>query len=345
MAAFETEQTMKKYVIGMAPMDGVTDAAFRRIVAKYGKPDVIYTEFTPAEGICAGAEKTLDPFIYGNSERPVIAQLFGFRPEAFYKAAFAVCELGFDGIDINMGCPAKNVAPKGAGAGLIRNPPLAAEIILKVKQASEDWSEGEKISSVGLPDAILEKIKKMNRGKKIKRRKIPVSVKTRIGYEKNIITEWIQNLLETKPAAIAIHGRTFKQMYGGPADWESIKKAADLARGSGTKIFGNGDIKDLADAKRKIKDSGADGALIGRAVLGNPWIFQAKEPGLSEKFAVALEHAEAFAELFGLRKFSAMRKHLGWYCRGFSGAAETRQKLMQTNSPAEVAEILKRALK
>lgn len=329
----------------MAPMDGVTDAAFRLIIAKYGKPDLIYTEFTPVEGICAGAVKTLNPLIYDNSERPVIAQLFGFRAEAFYKAAFVACELGFDGIDINMGCPAKNIALKGAGAGLIRNPALAKEIIIKVKEAAEDWSKGKKITSVGLPLAILEKIKMMKRGKKVNLRLLPVSVKTRIGYEKDIVKEWTRHLLETRPAVIAIHGRTFKQMYGGRADWESIKKAVEVARGSGTAIFGNGDIKDLEDAKRKIKDSGTDGALIGRAALGNPWIFSGREPEADEKFAVALEHAEIFAKTFGLNQFAAMRKHLAWYCRGFANAAETRQKLMAANNPEDVKKILKQALK
>lgn len=329
----------------MAPMDGVTDAAFRRIVAKYGKPDVIFTEFTPVEGICAGAEKTLKPFIYGNSERPIIAQLFGAKPEAFYKAAFVVCELGFDGLDINMGCPAINIAGKGAGAGLILKPKLAQKIILTVKEAAKDWSEGKEISKVGLPESILEKVKTMKRGQKIPRKLLPVSVKTRIGHTKNTVTDWIGNLLEANPSTITVHGRTFKQGYSGTADWIAIKKAAEIAKGSGTKIFGNGDIQNLKDAKQKIKESGTDGALIGRAALGNPWIFKDVEPSLEEKFAVATEHAKLFVELFGPERFVAMRKHLAWYCRGFAGAAETRQKLMTANNPEDVEAILKEAKK
>ncbi len=336
---------MKKNIIGMAPMDGVTDAAFRHVVAKYGKPDIIFTEFTPVEGICAGAEKTMYPFIYGSSEKPITAQLFGARPEAFYKAAFVVCELGFDGIDINMGCPAVNIAGKGAGAGLILKPCLAKEIIFTVKEAAKDWSEGKKITSVNLPDNILEKIKKMKRGKKIVRKLLPVSVKTRIGYEKDIVEEWIKTLLQTSPSVISLHGRTFKQMYAGKADWESIMKAAQIAKGSGTKIFGNGDIQDLKDAKRKIKDYGVDGVLIGRAALGNPWIFAGHQPTLKEKFAVAQEHSRLFVKIFGPKHFVAMRKHLAWYCRGFAGASETRQKLMTAASPEDVAIILKQAAK
>lgn len=335
---------MKKYIIGMAPMDGVTDAAFRFITAKYGKPDIIYTEFTTVEGICAGATKTLRPFIYDKSERPIIAQLFGTRPEAFYKAAFVVFELGFDGIDINMGCPAKNIAGKGSGASLIQKPAVAKKIVLKVKEAAKEWSEGKKITSVGLPDEIIEKIKEMKRGKKIVRRELPVSVKTRTGYNQNTIEEWIKHLLEVNPSVITIHGRTFKQLYGGEANWESIKKAVEIAKGSGTRILGNGDIKSLADAKKRIAESGVDGALIGRAAFGNPWIFCGKEPDIKEKFAVAIEHTKLFAKIFKTTQFVAMRKHLAWYCKGFIGASETRQKLMTTNNPEEVEEILKGAM-
>ena len=147
---------LKYPIIGLAPMDGVTDAPFRYIACKYGNPDLIVTEFTSVEGICHGATKNLRAFIFDRSERPICAQLFGSTPDAFYNAAFVVCELGFDGIDINMGCPAGNIASKGAGAALIKTPKLAQQIILRTKEAAKDWYEGKKIKDTHLPESTIE---------------------------------------------------------------------------------------------------------------------------------------------------------------------------------------------
>jgi nifR3 family TIM-barrel protein len=331
-------------IIGLAPMDGITDAAFRYVTAKYSDPDVIFTEFTTAQGICAGATRILDSLRYDKIERPVVAQLFGADPDTFYKAAFLVCELGFDGIDINMGCPAKNISGKGAGAALIIKHDIAGKILRKAKEAAKDWAEGRKINDIGLPEEIISNIPK----RKIRVRKLaPVSVKTRIGYHKNTVESWIGFLLEESPAAITIHGRTYKQMYSGTADYEAIGKAAEIAKGSRTLILGNGDIKSVEEAGEKIRNHGLDGVLIGRAAMGNPWIFNDKgdsEITLKEKFKVSVEHSEIFARIFGIKRFAAMRKHLAWYCKGFSNAAEIRQKLMSSESPADVKKILKAAL-
>ena len=142
----------RKMILGLSPMDGVTDAAFRWMVARYGKPDVMYTEFVNVEGLMRGrAEKLLPAFFYHKIERPIVAQLFGKGPEEFYRAAVLVGELGFDGVDINMGCPAKNVAQKGMGAGLIETPQLAQKIVRQVKRAVKDWSEGK----VGLEKVLF----------------------------------------------------------------------------------------------------------------------------------------------------------------------------------------------
>lgn len=330
---------LKKPIIGLAPMDGVTDAPFRFITAKYGKPDLHITEFTSVEGICAGALKILRAFLYDEIERPIVAQVFGSTPEAFYKAAFVVAELGFDGIDINMGCPAGNIATKGAGAALIKTPELAKEIVRKTKQGCLDWANGRAIEDVGLPEKIVEYAKNITT-----RKILPVSIKTRIGYNSIVIEEWVKHLLEVEPVNISIHGRTLKQMYTGFANWEEIAKAAAIIHQTKTTVLGNGDIKTLAEAHLKIKQYGVDGVLIGRAAFGNPWIFAQNTPAeitLAEKFRVAIEHTKYFEKNMNKEKFFPMRKHLAWYCKGFPNASEIRQKLMFTTNAKEVEEILK----
>lgn len=300
-------ETIKKPIVGLAPMDGVTDAAMRFITKKHGNPDVMFTEFVSAEGIRAGAVKLMKNFIYDESERPIVAQLFGKDPEAFKIAALKVMELGFDGVDINMGCPARKVAKRGEGAGLINNPELALAIIKEVKKAVKN--------------------------------KIPVSVKTRIGYDKPMIEEWIGKLLEAEPVVISLHGRTLKQGYGGLADWEEIGKAAKLCKETETLLLGNGDVKSVEDGKEKIKKYGGDGFLIGRAAFGNPWVFNKGET-LVKKFEVALEHARKFEELYPDDRFFVMRKHLSWYAKGFDGAKELRSKLVRCDSAEEVKKVI-----
>lgn len=326
-------------IIGLAPMDGVTDTPFRYITAKYGKPDVIFTEFTTTDGICAGAIKTLQTLVYDKSERPVVAQIFGVQPESFYKTAFVACELGFDGIDINMGCPAGNIASKGSGAGLILTPNIAKKIIIRTQKAIKDWAEGRTIEESGLPPDIIKQVKKIQ-PRVITRQIIPVSIKTRIGYNSIVIEEWVKHLLEVKPVNISIHGRTLKQMYTGTADWEAIARAAQLIHQTHTTILGNGDIKNTEEAAEKIKHYGVDGVLIGRAAFGNPWVFKNKEATVAEKLSVAIEHSHLFSKIFGDRLFMPMRKHLAWYCRGFPNASEIRQKLMQTKNAQEVETLL-----
>lgn len=337
--------TIKKPIIGLAPMDGVSDEPFRFIAAKYGKPDLQITEFTSVEGICHGALKPLQAFIYSEIERPILAQLFGTDPESFYKASLLVCELGFDGIDINMGCPANNVASKGAGAALIRTPELAKEIIRKCQEAALDWGNGKTIESSGLPENIIE-YAQIHRPENIIRKFLPVSLKTRIGFSEISIAEWVKHLLETKPVNISIHGRTLKQLYQGEANWEAIKEAATIIHQTETTVLGNGDVQSHEDALNKIKEYEVDGVLIGRASFGNPWIFssehsQATKP-IQEKLEVALEQSRYFEKVFGTNNFVQMRKHLGWYCKGFSHAKEARMLLMQCNSASEVENAVKK---
>ena len=329
---------LKRPIIALSPMDGVTDAPFRMITAKYGKPDVMITEFTSVEGICAGATKTLNTFLYDESERPVAAQLFGSTPEAFYKASFVLCELGFDGIDINMGCPAKSIASKGAGASLILTPVLAKEIVSKTRQGCEDWAAGKTMEDAGLHENIIVWVQQNRHA--VSRKILPVSVKTRVGYDQITIEEWVKHLLETEPAAISIHGRTLKQMYTGKADWEAIARAATIIHQTGTTVLGNGDIQSIPQAHEYIKKYGVDGVLIGRAAFGNPWVFKNKEGTVDERLEIAKEHAELHQKIFGESYFMPMRKHLSWYCKGFTGAAEIRQKLMTAKNASDVENIL-----
>ena len=335
--------TLKENFVGLAPMDGVTDHIYRYIIAKYGKPDFIMTEFTAAEGLAHNAIKLLEQLKYDETERPIVAQIFGLDPESFYVAAIIVSELGFDGIDINMGCPAKKVSGRGAGAGLIQNPELAGKLIEAVQAGVKDYADG-KVSLKDLKikkkmkDAILEAIEKHP---KIEKREIPVSVKTRIGYEKENIEKWIKHILSYSPAVITVHGRTFKQMYSGEADWDIIAKAVVLAKDSNTIIIGNGDVQNRADAEEKCVKYGTDGVMIGRATFGNPWVFKNKESSFKERVALAIDHCSKFEKEVGENYFFVMRKYLGWYIKGHPRAKELRMKLMQANNTSEVKDILK----
>src|SRR3989344_5348750 len=314
---------LKKPIIGLAPMDGVTDAPMRFITAKYGKPDVIFTEFVSAEGLrrvtdgnklsLASRNSLLRHLKFDEIERPVVAQLFGGDPTAFLEVAKLIVKMGFDGVDINMGCPARKVAGRGEGAGLINNPQLAGEIISAVKGAVTQCHR--------------------DTGKQI-----PVSVKTRIGYDQPD-PEWWKFLASQNLAAVTVHGRTFKQLYQGKADWEAIARAATLIKQSNTIFLGNGDVESIADAKEKIEKYGVDGVLIGRAAQGNPWVFRGVGVNKEEKLKVALEHSRKFEEIFPEDRFFIMRKHLAWYARGFAGASELRQKLVMTNSADEVEKV------
>ncbi len=348
-------------VIGLSPMDGVTDPAFRFIVARHGKPDVQFTEFISVDEICYAAESAWQQLGYAEIERPVVAQVYGADPDKFYQVAQVVCELGFDGVDINMGCPSKNVSARGCGAALIKNPPLAREIIRAVQSGVRDWALGRRIETIGLRPKVVEKIaalasERTGHGQR-PRRPVPVSVKTRLGYDSVVIEEWVAILLEERPEVISIHGRTLAQMYRGQADWGAIGRAAKLARETSTLVLGNGDVESLADLVLRVRETHVNGALIGRGALGNPWIFLQKErakeqvrnagldipsceAALEERFRVALEHARHFEALGGASRFAAMRKHLGWYCKGFFKAAEVRSQMFRTTSSCDVERVL-----
>lgn len=306
----------------LAPLANVTDAAFRRMIAEYSRPAgpaVFWTEFVSADGlVCADAEgkaKLMRDLVYTDAERPIVAQLFTSHPEHMEQAAALALELGFDGIDINMGCPDRSIEKQGTGAKLILNPERAVELI----QAAQ---RGAKTNTGG----------------------IPVSVKTRLGYNKDILDEWLPKLLSANPAAITVHARTRKEMSKVPAHWERVRRAVEIRDmlGSHTLIIGNGDVRDLSDARAKAVESGADGVMLGRAIFGTPWLFdESKQFDTAGRLRIAVAHASLFEELLGdTKSFAIMKKHFKAYCEGFPGAKELRMRLMETESAHEIEVIV-----
>ncbi len=308
----------------LAPMADVTDVAFRKVINTYGKPDVTWTEFVSADGLIRatpeGKEKLLrdlkfDPTI----ERPIVAQLFSSHPEYMKQAAALVQELGYDGIDINMGCPDKGIEKQGCGSAMIKNPENAVAVIKAAKE--------------GAPN-------------------LPITVKTRIGYNKNELETWLPKLLSAEPAVVTIHARTRKEMSKVPARWEHVQRAVEIRdeyfkdkEGDKTLILGNGDAVTIEDAYQKAVFANADGVMIGRGIFGNPWLFrnlQTREvyiPSLKERFDVMLEHTREFVKQLGdIKSFAIMKKHYKAYVNHFDGAKELRVELMEKADTAEDVE-------
>src|SRR3989344_1223839 len=332
---------LKRPIFCLAPMADVTDCAFRQIIAKHGKPDVFYTEFVSADGLAHMAtakglahpearKKLLIDLKYGKNEHPIVAQIFGAKIENI-KIASALCKkLGFDGIDINMGCPDRSVEKQGAGAALIKNPKLAKEIIRAAKEGG---------------------------------RGLPISVKTRLGYSKTEEMEkWMRELLSEDLAALIVHLRTRKEMSNVPAHWELMRQIVKIRdeMKKDTLIIGNGDILNLEDAKQKIKETGCDGVMLGKAIFGNPFLFaKQKRPELAEGLKIMIEHTKLFEKLLmhpakggsasGGKSFAIMKKHYKAYIHNAlsasaqdgsaSGGKELRMELMSAQNAKEVEKI------
>lgn len=306
----------------LAPMADVTDIAFRQIIAKYsrhgkvdGGPDIFWTEFVSADGIASkeGRKKLLPILKFSKKEKPIIAQIFGSKPENIKTTCQIISKLGFDGIDINMGCPDKTIIKQGAGSALIRTPALAREIIKAAKE--------------GAP-------------------KIPISVKTRIGFNSIDYKNWLPEILKEKPVALTVHLRTKKEMSDVDAHWELAKDIVKTVRSIDKKVvlIANGDIKNLKEGKEKALSTGFDGVMIGRGIFGNPWLFDStlkKEINTKEKIKVLLEHTKLFVKLLSKQKrFDVMKKHFKSYVTGFDGAKELRIKLMETENIKEMEKVI-----
>ncbi len=307
-------QNLKSPFFVLAPMADVTDPAFRRMFSKYGKPDVTYTEFVAADGLMsAGKERLLRDLVFTEEERPIVAQIFGSKPSNIEGACAIIRELGFDGVDINMGCPDRNVEKQGAGSALIKNPKLAVEIIEAAKRGARSGEEGG----------------------------IPVSVKTRVGYNKVEIDSWIPEIIKARPSSLIIHARTRKEMSLVPARWEHVREVSEIAKGTGIKIIGNGDVESILDGIDKAKASGCDGVMVGRGVFGNPWFFNRNisinDITIKERLSIMLEHTRLFIELSSdIKSFAVMKKHYKAYVTGFDHAKDLRIKLMDSDSYEEI---------
>ncbi|HUY62786.1 MAG TPA: tRNA-dihydrouridine synthase [Candidatus Paceibacterota bacterium] len=320
--------TLPRPFVAMAPMADVTDPAFRRLVARCGAPDVTWTEFVSADGLYHTREIQKLPdaenplmrdLAFTDAERPIVAQFFSSKPDMLAYAARLAAELGFDGVDLNMGCPDRAIEKQGAGAALIKDPERATELVRAAQTAG-----------------------------------LPVSVKTRIGYNAESLDQWLPALLAARPAAVTLHLRTRKEMSLVPAEWELMRRAvairdrlAPSAAGQAPDVLliGNGDAKNLVDARAKAAASGADGVMIGRGMFGNPWVFAGRAPEdtpLPEKLAALVALARDFETLSPPKHFAILKKHVKAFVTGFDGAAELRAALMDADSAAGMEAVLER---
>lgn len=307
---------LKKPFFVLAPMADVTDVAFRSIIAKYsrhgepgGGPDVFWTEFVSVDGLVSpGRDIIKRDLEFGEHEHPIVAQIFGAKPENFTPVAQMIRDMGFDGIDINMGCPDRSVNKQGAGAALCKTPELAVEIIRATKAGAGD---------------------------------LPVTVKIRIGWTKDETETWIPALLAADPAVISIHARTRKDLSKVPPKWDAVKRAVEIRdeMGKDTLIVANGGILTHKQGEEVARYTGCDGIMMGKAIFGNPWLFDREkgEVTVEEKLRVMLEHTKLFLEKLGdIKSFAIMKKHYKAYVNGFHGAKELRMKLMEANSYEEI---------
>jgi tRNA-dihydrouridine synthase len=336
---------IRKPFFVMAPMADVTDAAYRKLIAEVGKPDVTWTEFVSADGLYHTREMKKMPdaenplmrdLIYSEIERPIVAQLFSSKPEMMEYAAKLCADLGFDGVDINMGCPDKSIEKQGCGAAMIKNPELAKEIVMAARRgATRSFDEA------------------MQRGEKTKYEEpISVTVKTRIGYNKESINEWIPELLALKLPALTVHLRTRKEMSKVAAHWELMPQVIALRDkiSPETLIIGNGDVKSVEEASQKAELFEADGVMLGRAIFGNPYLFSRRTPdqstdgsearAITERLCALATLAHNFEQLRPSKSFHIFRKHIKAFVSGFDGAAELRQELMECENNEQVARVI-----
>lgn len=317
----------------LAPMADVTDIAFRTVIQEVGGCDVLWTEFVSADGLVRATEigkyKLKKDLLYTPAQHPIVAQLFSSTPEHMYQATKLCLELGFDGVDINMGCPDQSIEKQKCGAAMIKYPELARAVIEAAKKA-----------------ATVDGVQKM-----------AISVKTRVGYNTVELDTWIPILLDAEVDLITIHARTRKEMSKVPANWGYVKEVVRMrdewVKNNPDKkaplIFGNGDVETVADGLDKCVMSGADGVMVGRAMFGNPWFFRdlldgpkASEVTRKERIETLARQTEIFAkELGDVKSFALMKKFFKTYMTGFDDAVEIRGKIMEMETAGEVVEFLR----
>lgn len=299
----------------LAPMDDVTDTVFRQLIATTAPPDLFFTEFINVDALqSAGRKATLPRLLHTSSEKPIIAQIWGKTPENYYKSAKDIVEMGFDGVDINMGCPVKDVVQNGCCSALINNRELALEIIQATKEGSGS---------------------------------LPVSVKTRLGFNE-IDYSWHELLLNQKLNALSIHGRTRKQMSKVPANWQAIGEIVKLRDklSPATKIIGNGDVTTRAQGEGLAKQFNLDGIMIGRGVFNDPYVFSAESPWENitptQRKELYTKHVKLFASTWQNQEKPTvvLNKFCKIYISGFDGAKELRETLMKAKSTDEILGLL-----
>ncbi|HSE29754.1 MAG TPA: tRNA-dihydrouridine synthase [Candidatus Saccharimonadales bacterium] len=306
-------QNLPKPFFVLAPMDAVTDTVFRHVVAKAAPPDVYFTEFTNTAAFYSefGRKSTETRLLFTSDEQPMVAQIWGTNPEHYAFMAKNLAKMGFAGIDINMGCPAKDVVKTGACSALIENPELAAKLIAAAKEGG-----------------------------------LPVSVKTRIGFKTRKTEEWISFLLNQDLAALTVHGRIQKDMSIPPADWDEIAKAVKMRDkiAPQTLIIGNGDVLSKQHGIELAKKTGVDGIMIGRGVFTNPYCFEElpTEHSRQELLELLKFHLDLYEKTWQGRKmpFAPLKRFFKIYVRDFDGAVDLRVSLMETKNIDEVRQIL-----
>lgn len=303
----------------LAPMDDVTDTVFRQVIAKSAAPDLFFTEFVNVDGLQSpGRPHLLKKLRYTENERPLVAQIWGKNPEKYFKTAQELVEMGFDGIDINMGCPAKPVIKNGCCSALIENRPLALEII----KATQEGAAG----------------------------KIPVSVKTRLGFREVDLT-WHELLLQQNLDMLTVHGRTQREMSAVPAHWDLIGEVVKLRDtiAPDTILVGNGDVESRQQGLELAKLYNLDGIMIGRGVFKDPFIFAEQSPWMEysreQRIDLYAKHVKLFAETWanGERPIPPLNKYCKIYINHFDGAKELRETLMNAQSTDELLSILETA--
>ncbi|MFI5240264.1 MAG: tRNA dihydrouridine synthase [Candidatus Saccharimonadia bacterium] len=308
-------QDLSSPIFILAPMDDVTNSAFRRTVAKAASPDVFFTEFANVDGLCSpGAAKIASKIEFSPIElqKPLVAQLWGHDPDNFYSVTERLIQLGFSGIDLNMGCPVKNVVAHGCCSALIRDRDRASQIIIATKAAAK---------------------------------KVPVSVKTRIGIDSIITEDWVEYLLGFDLAAITIHTRTVKEQSKVPAHWDELSKIVTLRNQmkKPTKIIGNGDISSRAKGVEISRDLKVDGVMIGRGIFSNIFAFEkvAKPHSEVELINLFLFHLSVFEQSISFPKnFAAIKKFAKVYIRNGENSSAIRDAIMQASTISEIRSVL-----
>lgn len=297
----------------LAPMEGVTDFVFREIVNEIGRPDIFFTEFTNVDGLTSsGFERVSESLKFDPKQKPIVAQIWGSNPDSFEKSAVICKDMEFSGIDINMGCPDRVIVKRGSCAALIKNPDLAKKIIESTRAGAG---------------------------------KLPVSVKTRVGFSE-INLDWIKFLLEQNLSALTVHLRTVAELSLVPAHWElmnEILKQRDKISPK-TLIIGNGDLKSLEEINEKYKNYGCDGFMVGRGIFQNPWIFndsvKIENVTIEERLNLYLRHINLFEKTWKEKNFAFLKKFCKTYLNNFPDAVNLRERIMLTINISEMKEIL-----